>query len=406
MANYYRRKNGTYCVRVSNGLKNGKQALINTTYKPPAGATKAMIERGVKEFATMFEASVHQGFYVLPGSSAKSVKNAFGMTVGSFIRDTYFSRASVKYSPNTVRFYHMVCEQFIIPTYGNIRLHDIAPFHLQGFIDGLSAPDSRSDSNNSNPLSPSSVKRYATVFSSVMSEACKAGFINAHPFKNAVFNYPKQRRTTVDVYDEDDVRRFVEGLQNEPLQIQGILLSALMLGLRRAEIVALKWDDVDFVKGCIRISRSAYKVKGKEQGEKAPKSQKSVRTVFFSESYKEVLLKIGEEQGGKRKGYIFSDGNGKMISLYAPTEICADFERRCGLRHLKLHGLRHTCASLMVSNGVDPETVKSMLGHDSLRTTDIYLHPYENNMKQAADLLGNLMKGGDANESENNTANC
>lgn len=95
-----------------------------------------------------------------------------------------------------------------------------------------------------------------------------------------------------------------------------------------------------------------------------------------------------------------------MISLYAPTEICADFERRCGLRHLKLHGLRHTCASLMVSNGVDSETVKSMLGHDSLRTTDIYLHPYERNMKQAADLIGNLMKGENAHESENIASNC
>ena len=404
MANYYRRKNGTYCVRVSNGMKNGRQELVGATYKPPAGATKAMIEKGVREFAALFEAAVHNGLYV-PGSNPKSVKNSFGMTVESFIMDTYFSRASVKYSPNTVRFYHMVCEQFIIPTYGDIRLHDIAPYHMQGFINGLSAPESRSDSNNTEPLSPSTVKRYATVFSSVMSEACKAGFISSHPFKNAVFDYPKQRRATVDVYDEDEVRRFVDGLQNEPLQTQGILLSALMLGLRRAEIVALKWEDVDFVKGSVRISRSAYKVKGKDQGEKAPKSQKSVRTVFFSGDYRDLLLKISEEQGGKRKGYIFSDGNGKMISLYAPTEICADFERRCGIRHLKLHGLRHTCASLMVSNGVDPETVKSMLGHDSLRTTDIYLHPYERNMKQAADLIGNLMKGENAHESENIASN-
>lgn len=161
-----------------------------------------------------------------------------------------------------------------------------------------------------------------------MSEACKVGFISVHPFKNAVFDYPKQRRATVDVYDEDEVRRFVEGLQNEPLQIQGILLSALMLGLRRAEIVALKWEDVDFVKGCIRISRSAFKVKGREQSEKAPKSQKSIRTVIFPESFKDLLLRISDEQGCKRKGYIFSDGIGKMISLYAPTEICADFERR------------------------------------------------------------------------------
>ena len=84
MANYYRGKTGTYCVRVSNGMKDGRQELVSETYKPPAGATKAMIEKGVREFAALFEAAVHNGLYV-PGSNPKSVKNSFGMTVESFI---------------------------------------------------------------------------------------------------------------------------------------------------------------------------------------------------------------------------------------------------------------------------------------------------------------------------------
>ena len=71
--------------------------------------------------------------------------------------------------------------------------------------------------------------------------------------------------------------------------------------------------------------------------------------------------------------------------------LCEKFEEKHGLRHLKLHGLRHTCASLMMLLGADAETVRDVLGHDSVRTTDIYLHPYEDGKKRAAGLVGSVI---------------
>ena len=82
-----------------------------------------------------------------------------------------------------------------------------------------------------------------------------------------------------------------------------------------------------------------------------------------------------------------------MISVYTPTRICERFQERHGLRHLKLHGLRHTCGSMMVALGADPETVRDVLGHDSVRTTDIYLHPLNQAKRRAADSLGSLIGG-------------
>lgn len=82
-----------------------------------------------------------------------------------------------------------------------------------------------------------------------------------------------------------------------------------------------------------------------------------------------------------------------MISVYTPTRICEKFQERHGLRHLKLHGLRHTCGSLMVAAGTDPETVRDVLGHESVRTTDIYLHAFDHRKKQAAQALGYMMEG-------------
>ena len=78
-----------------------------------------------------------------------------------------------------------------------------------------------------------------------------------------------------------------------------------------------------------------------------------------------------------------------MMSLYSLTRICAEYEEKCGLRHLKLHGLRHTCGSLMIKNGVDIETVRSMFGHESIRTTQQYLSSYDSAKKRAADVLMN-----------------
>ena len=121
MATYYRRKNGTYCVRVSNGMKDGKQELISATYKPPKGATEKEIQRGVKEFAELFEASVHNGLYV-PGKRQKNAVNPFGMTVGSFAEEYYFKSVEGHLSPTTIKFYRAVIADIIIPSFGKIRL--------------------------------------------------------------------------------------------------------------------------------------------------------------------------------------------------------------------------------------------------------------------------------------------
>ena len=400
MASYYKRKNGTYCVRVSNGMKDGKQELISATYKPPIGITAAQEEREVKHFADLFEAAVHNGVYI-PGMKTQSMKtNAFGMTVGEFIERHYFNRIEKKHSPNTVRFYRSIAEQFILPSFGHLRLTDITVKHQQAFVEYLSAPGSRADRQNSEPLSAATVKRYSTVFASVMTEACKMGLIEENKIKCGSVEYPKMVKKPIHVYNRDEVRLFFEALDREPPKIKLMLLCALLLGLRRGEIVALKWSDVNSADGSLSVTKSAYKDKGETQKLKPPKSQTSIRTVYFTEVFARALEEWRTAQAeehvasGDRwteQDFIFTNETGGMISLYTPTRICSRFEEKNGLHHLKLHGLRHTCGSLMASHGVDAETVKTVLGHDSIETTNLYIHPYEANMRKAAEVLGELV---------------
>ena len=399
MASYYRRKNGTYCVRVSNGWKDGKQELISATYKPPKNFTEKEIQRGVKEFAELFEASVHNRLYI-PGKRNKNVINPFGMTVGTFAEEHYFKSVEGHLSPNTLTFYRSVIEDIIVPSFGKIRLTDITARHQQALIDYLTTPGARADKDNDKPLSASTVKRYATVFSSLMTEAHRMGFVEENKLRMGAVRYPKIKKEPIRAYDRDEAAVFIEGLTDEPPRTRALLMTSLLMGLRRGEVVALKWEDIDFKNQTLSVNKSAYKEKGKPQALKAPKSQNSVRTVYFSEIYAQALFEWQTEQNEQKRiagmrwneqGFVFTNEVGDMISLYAPTEICSDYEKRRGLRHLKLHGLRHTCGSLLVENCADIETVKAVFGHESIRTTEQYLTPYDASKRRAAELIADIV---------------
>lgn len=247
-----------------------------------------------------------------------------------------------------------------------------------------------------------------------MTEACRSGYLDENPLRHDSIVYPKIPASKLNVYTPDEVKAFCLALQGEPTITRLFLMTPILLGLRRAEIVALKWSDIDFGENSISISRSAYKVQGQKQGLKSPKSLHGIRKVFFPDSYaKELSVWKGEQaeirrQAGEKwqeQDFIFTSENGDMISVYTPTRICEKFEERHGLRHLKLHGLRHTCGSLMMALGADAETVRDVLGHDSVRTTDIYLHPYDGNKKRAARLVGSVIEEV-YRETENNMGIC
>ena len=396
MASYYRRKNGTYCIRVSNGKPGGKQELVSTTYKPPQGLSASAAEKGAKEFAELFEAAVHNGMFT-PGRKQRVEQiNPFGVTLSDFIEQHYYKRIEMRLSPNTVRFYTSVIEQCILPSFGKLRLCDISSAHLQALIDYLATSGSRADESQSEPLSASTVKRYATVFSSVMTEAFKMGLVEKDVLHKQYIEYPKIYKKQIQAYDDDEAKTFFEGLLNEHPKVRALLLTSLLLGLRRGEVVGLMWNDIDFKNNCLTVNRSAYKVKGQPQAVKMPKSKNSIRTVYFPEIYAEVLREWMEVQdrdrrvagrGWKEQGFVFTNEAGNMINIYLLSELCSKYEEKCGLRHLKLHGLRHTCGSLMIKNGVDIETVKSVFGHESIRTTQQYLSSYDSAKRSAAEIL-------------------
>lgn len=400
MANIQKKPNGTFLIRVSNGMKNGKQNLVTTIFKAPEGSTPAMAKRAAEKYAVLFEELVHSGGYEKKPDISRGIRSRRRMTVEQFVQDHYYPSIQKHLSPNTCRTYELIIDSLILPSFGRVELEDIDATHIQSFVDFLSTPEARVSGDKG--LSPASVKRYSTVFSSIITEAWKQKFIETNPIGKNYIHYPKIVQPQLEAYSDDEVKDFMEALQEEDLRTRAMLTLAITTGIRRGELVGLMWDDIDFDKNVITISRSVYKPKGEEQRIKSTKSISSNRTVYIPESCADVLYELKIEQAKDKRnaqglwedsGFVFTDKYGKNISIYAPTRICSEVQERHGLRHLKLHGLRHTCGSLMVEHGVDPETVKTVLGHESLKTTNRYLHPYADSMKAASEKINEIVRG-------------
>ena len=391
------KRNKAYLIRVSNGIKDGKQVFVNYTFHPAPGVTERAARKSAKEFAVMFENLVHSGGYVKGMDATDALCKRCGMTVREFVENHYINGISLHLSPNTCRNYEKVIRQFILLSFGHLPIAQLNEMHMQSFVDFLCTPEARLDKKKGTPLAASTIKRYATVLSSIMTEAWKNHLIEKKPLAEKYIRYPKIAAPELEIYSEEEANVFNAKLLLEDARTRALLCVALSTGVRRAELVALKWSDVDVHERLLSINRSAYKPKGGEQKTILPKSLTGIRRTFLTENALESLRLWRDEQESIRKkskesawdeGYIFTDEHGKMMSLYAPTVICSNFQKRHGLRHLKFHGLRHTCGTLMMAQGTDIQTVKAALGHADWETTQRYVHTLKSSLIEAGTNFG------------------
>ena len=173
----------------------------------------------------------------------------------------------------------------------------------------------------------------------------------------------------------------------------------LISGLRRGELYALTWSDVDLENKRLTVNKSAYTVKGNQRGTKEPKTALSNRVVFFDDLTTQLLKLHKDHQErwlGKHKvdnpgQYLFlatENRNGAKEAVRAnPSSLyhwLRNFTRVNGLPDISVHALRHTAASYALAAGADILSVQSMLGHTKLSTTSIYLHGLEDSKQLAA----------------------
>lgn len=177
------------------------------------------------------------------------------------------------------------------------------------------------------------------------------------------------------VIKADDARTILEILPNYDGQLYLVILLCVIYGLRRGEALGLRWADIDFDNDTITISgQYTYGEKGKPIWVPTLKTSSSHRVVYLVPYLKDVLLAVRKAFPRDRIVQYVCELDGKLPSPNAITRRWYTFRAKYGYDKVRIHDLRHSAAMMMIQGGADLNTVKNVLGHTKIETTQRYLH--------------------------------
>jgi len=225
------------------------------------------------------------------------------------------------------------------------------------------------------------------------------GLIKKNPGETVVL--PKCVKYRADVYSADELQLLFEAAKGSELEI-GIML-LVCLGIRRGELMALRWSDFDFDKKLVNIDKSVVRVRQGEAVTKAPKSDAGTRTIdmpdvliSFLQSEKLEYFKRRLKHGGDyhNDDLVICQPNGKPYDVDYYTHKFKQFLKSNGLKTIRLHDLRHSHATYMLKLGVSVKAMQQRMGHSTFSTTmDVYSHVLEDMGREAADTLNAGLQG-------------
>ena len=279
-------------------------------------------------------------------------------------------------------------EKHLIPNIGDIPLDKLTSLRLQKLYQDLRT-SGRVIQNNveCSGLSPKTVRSIHMVLHSALEQAVKEGLIKKNPTDGC--NPPKLERKEMKVIQPEQIGAYLQAAANR--NVLPMFYLELTSGLRRGELLALLWTDLDLEKKSISVCKS---VRG-SQGElkvSAPKARHSIRTVVIPRQTVDLLIQ--EHNLHPDNPYMFpSPVTGTMYHPDAAGRIHRKLLKEAGIEPVRFHDLRHTFATLALQNGVDIKTLSGMLGHYSSGfTLDTYTHITDKMQQEAAEKVGSFME--------------
>jgi integrase len=241
----------------------------------------------------------------------------------------------------------------IVPFFGPMRLDEITLPYVREFMKALLAKE----------LSPKTVLNAMVVLKEMFKHAVQWGYLDANPAQYA--ERPRAEDQEMQILTPPEIRRLLDAA-DEP--VRTLLLCAVLTGMRRGELLGLRWEDIDLEGHRIFVRRALWRGKFV-----TPKSRRSRRTIDLAPTLRAALAKLPSRFHGV---LVFCRTDGAPIN--PDTFAQRDWPRalrRAGLRRIRFHDLRHTYASLLIAQGAHPKYIQAQLGHASIQTTlDRYGH--------------------------------
>ncbi len=331
------------------------------------------------------------------GISVKPTK----MTVGEFLEQWLKDYVASNTSPRTAERYTQMIRLHLIPNLGNIPLSQLRPDHVQSFY-ARALDHGRIDGKGG--LSNRSVHHLHRVLSEALSHAVKWGLAVRNVCSAVDPPRPEKKETTT-LASEDVPRlleeaRALEDTSGNPYYM--LFLTALHTGMRRGELLGLRWCDVDLDMATISVNRSLQVLRDGGLVVREPKTPKARRLIAMTPSLASELREHQSNQEivraaiGKRlnaEDLVFGQMNGEPLNPNTVSPAFAKVANRAGLK-LRLHDLRHSHATLMLKAGIHPKIVSERLGHATVAfTLDTYSHVVPGLQEAAAVRFDEVLQG-------------
>ena len=378
-----RRANGEGSIRKrSDGRWEGRYTAGRNpetgkpVYKNVLGKTQAEVKAKLKA--------------AIESSADIDVMKAEQYTTGQWMDVWFENCAKIKVRPSSHQTYRGYIDNHIKPNIGDIPLGKLSSLHLQKLYKKLLAGgrvERIEAKNQPKGLSAKTVRNINQVISSAMDFARDQKLISSNPTDGCAL--PKLEHKEMKTLPVEQLTSFLrEAKESGVFELYYIELAT---GLRRGELLGLKWEDIDLAQGNLRVQRQIARING-EVIEAPLKTKNAYRTLPLSADAVGVLQE--QRKKGGSSPYVFPSPTGGPISPDSVLHMLHRVLKRAGLSKVRFHDLRHTFATLALQHGVDIKTISGMLGHYSAGfTLDTYTHVTTSAKKEAANTMGSILSG-------------
>lgn len=367
----------------------------------PEGCTKKELNSRINELVEEFYKSVLDGsvFEKKYAEPEPLISNGTTLSTGYDFTDFLIFWLET-YKPSIAEVTYICYRKNIVITvnyfnkkFPNLKLTDLKALHLQQFYNDKYAEG----------LTANTIKHYHANIHKALSYAVKMDLVPSNVSEKT--ERPKLDKFEASFYNKEELQDMFKAFKADRLEL--VVNLAAYYGLRRSEIIGLKWNAIDFDLNTITIKEKAYSVREKghtiTKFHKNLKTRASYRTLPLIPVIREMLLKkkdhvehysqvAGKDYNHKYDEYVCTDYLGNIISPEYVSQHFKDKLVSAGLRRIRFHDLRHSCASLLLANGVPLKAIQEWLGHSTFTVTaDFYSHLEFNSKLESAEKIASVL---------------
>ena len=315
---------------------------------------------------------------------------------------------SKKLAPSTYKRYCRMLETRILPYFGHFYINKIKPTDIMQFYDLLSKDTQlvRKKSNNGQktlkPLSGKTILEHHRLLRAMLHKAVYWQLIVSNPAERV--QPPKAMKPKRRYYDDEQCKILLENLTElgeEQIKYKVAIILTIFTGVRLGELMGLEWQDIDFKTGIVSINRSSQYLADKGVFTKTLKTESSYREVAIPDFVVSLLEEYKLWYDDQKSFYgelwtnsnrLFVQADGKPMYPSTISKWFVKYVAQIGLPVINFHGLRHTNATLLISQNIDVAVVAARLGHAQITTTyNFYVHPIISHNRIAGNVLQNLL---------------